>query len=747
MNFGSAILADIDSDSKKDIIIGSAQSKGVNIMAYSGVLEPVFNFLYSEIYNAETRIHFYNKGNIYFSAKSSLYIPPKIVGAYNIEKESISWNYFTGPAPLDIAANRDFTKLTISNTPKHRKGLIEDSKTVSDHSKFRSSIYVLDSSGTVSTQVSIGSEYAAGEFIKDGISSITERLYDLDGDGKDELIVGINRISDFYIGNAVLEIRGLTGEVINKKEFSPNTDLDFSIFHTEKGSNIAVLVKSKGELYILDKDLTTLNRWKPNDNFGSGVLQESGDFNGDGLIEHLITIGNHLFILDSELKVLFSTAFTSTIQKALFTPGTKSEPILIVQSNTIDLFHIGREETGSVSVFTIPPGADIYIDGQKLKTIPVSGILPPFQAGEVSFQAKIAGYSSKEQILNIETGQHYNLELKLENYTEKKEIPTRQRRDLEPVPAPDIPIKTWNKLKILNTYPKDPDDQLAAIGLIDFAGDSSGDLLFRNNSTHTYKIYDLSMNLLSQFQLPTGSYSTNIEIQHLDINNDSKSDLLINKRFNEEINIITAQGKFLYTKNIGQFPDSVIKSTYIHYNNNLYFVINSGYARHPRGMLGINPENNKISFFSPTAAAPTKLLLTPENILLASIHTPTNGSEITYSNGDTARDSEYYIYMTDLDGNHSNKSFNPKLKDNNGTLEYYLADLNMDNQKETYLVANKTNYYTGHSIIARLNMEKGTISEPLFTSGLNDQIYMHSVLKRNYNSVLAIYTRKPRILY
>ena len=747
MNFGTGILADIDNDSKQDIIIGAARSKGVNIMVYSGVLEPEINFLYSDIYNAETKIHFYHDGDIYFSTKSTLHTPPKIVGAFNPSKEEISWNYYTGPAPLDIAANNDLTKLTISNTPANLNGLTMDEDTVADHSKFRNSIYVLDKSGNPLTQISIGPEYRSGEFTDGGISSVTERLCDIDNDGTDELLVGINRISDFYQGNAALELRSLDGKILNRKEFLPNTEIEFSFFDTRKGKNIAVLLKQKGFFYILDKNLSILSQRDMSNLNGEFTLQESGDYNGDGLVEHLVTVGNRLFIFNSKLEILFSSPFLSFIKNASFTIDKNNNPILIVQSNKIDILKPGKKEIGYVSVFTDPPGADIFVDGEKLTINPVSGVLSPFPPGKLSFQAKMDGFESKTVSVTVKAGKHITLDLKLENFSEKKDMPVRQPFELDPIPAPAVPVRKWEDIHLLRTMNKNPEEILIKPYLIDLAGDSSKDLLFRSAEDGTYKTYNLSMQLLSQFQLPYDYSIINVELDPLDPDRNSKTDLLVKQRYNEGFSIITSQGKVLYSKIIGRFPESVFGSGYLNKNNNLYFSINSGYSQQPRGMIGINFFNDKINFFSPTAAAPIRLIMSPENILLASIHTPTNGAVIQYPNGDIAKDSEYYIYMTDLRGNHLDTSFNPEFKDNNGILQYYLADLNMDNEKETYMVANKTNYYTGRSKIVRINMIKGTISRPLFTSEPDVQIYMHSVLKKDFNNVLAIYLRKPRILY
>ncbi len=747
MDFGPGLLADIDKDGKQDIIIGAAKSKGANILVYSGLLEPVLNFLYSDIYNAETRVHFYHNNNIYFTTKSSLLTPPKIVGAFDPAKEEISWSYFTGPAPLDIAANANFTNLTISNTPANKNGLIMEEKSVSDHSKFRNSIYVLDMDGNVSTQISIGPEYRSGEFTKDGISSVTERLCDIDGDGVDELIVGINRISDFYNGNAALEVRTMEGTILNRREFLPNTELEFSFFDTRKGKNIAVLLKQEGLFYILDSNLNIIGKRDTGDLKGEFSLQESGDYNGDGLIEHLVTIGNMLFIFDSQLETLFSKAFTAIIKKASFTADKNGNPVLVVQSSKIDLYMPGKENSGYVSVFTDPPGADIYADGEKLSTIPLSGVIPPLPVGRVTFQAKMDGFESMEVPVNVREGQHSTIVLKLEDYAEDKEPSVRQQNDLYPIPAPEVPLKSWNDIHLIREMEKDPDEVLITPYLIDLAGDSSGDLLFRTKEDGIYKTYDLSMRLLSQFQLPAGFQSNTVELETLDLDNNGKIELLIRKKYNEDLLIGTSQGKVLEYKILGRFYDSILSGKFLNKNQNLYFTMSSGYAQQPRGMVGISLENNKIIFLSPTAAAPIRLLLSQENILLATIHTPTNGAVITYPNGDTAKDSEYYIYMTDLEGNHLDTSFNPEFEDNNGVLFYYMADLDNNGKREVYLVANKTNYYTGRSKIVRIDMKNGSISEPLFTSKLNDRIYIHSVLKKDSESVLAVRTATPGKLH
>ncbi|RKX87364.1 MAG: hypothetical protein DRP59_13175, partial [Spirochaetes bacterium] len=349
MNFGSCVVADIDEDGKKDIVIGSAEDKGVRILIYSGVLAPVADFAYSKMYNGRTSIHFVKDGVVYFSAVSSLYIPPKITGAYDIDTDSLLWEYYTGPVPVDMAADSGFTMITISNTPKSKKGLVLDERNVADHSKYKSSIYVLGSEGGVKTQLSIGPEYRVGEFQDGGISSVTERFIDADNDGTEELLVAVNRVSDFYRGNAELQLRSLDGDVLVKHEFSPGTEIDFSFYHTGKNLEIAALLKQTGKMYILNGKLDVRKEAAIPDFEAEGTLQESGDYNGDGRMEYLVTAGRMLYILDSSLDPVFSMAADTAVKKAFLVPDSGGKPVLAVLSDDLCIYRVGSESSASIS--------------------------------------------------------------------------------------------------------------------------------------------------------------------------------------------------------------------------------------------------------------------------------------------------------------------------------------------------------------------------------------------------------------
>ncbi len=747
VNFGSCVVVDVDEDGKKDIVIGSAEDKGVRILMYSGVLSPVSDFAYSKMYNGKTTIHFVKDGVVYFSAVSSLYIPPKITGAYDIAADSLLWEYYTGPVPVDMAADSGFTMFTLSNTPKSKKGLVLDERNVSDHSKYRSSIYVLNHDGEAGTQVSIGPEYKVGEFQDGGISSVTERFVDSDNDGVKELLVAVNRVSDFYRGNAELQLRLLDGDVLEKHEFSPGTEIDFSFYHTGKNLEIAVLLKQTGKMYILNGKLDVRKEAAIPDFEAEGTLQESGDYNGDGRMEYLVTAGRMLYILDSSLDPVFSMAADTAVKKAFLVPDSGGKPVLAVLSDDLCIYRVGSESSASISVFSDPPGADLYMNGVLLAPRPVSGLIKDIPPGKVSFQAKMGIFSSSVQTINLRGGEHYTLDLKLQDYADKENVPGKQAKEIVLFPDPESPLANWKDIHLVKKITKKKTEVFVRNSHRDLAGDSGKDFIFFDREKHLLKTVDSDMNLLCEFKIPADCYITDTGGVWPDIDGNGKAGMVVYKRKSYQLFIYAADGKLLRYKRLGWFPDTVMGKSLVDSRGMMIIDFNTGYVQQPRGIMGVDLNSMKIGFFYPTAANPIGLLRTGGEMILSDIHTPSNGCKIIYPNGAEADDSEYFVYMMDENGNPAENSFNPDLEGNNGQIFYYSADMDLDGNHEIYFIADKTNYYTGKTEVRRLDIDTGKLSGPLFSPGNNLKIFFHSMVKKEGKQLLAVYQSSPRILY
>jgi hypothetical protein len=255
------------------------------------------------------------------------------------------------------------------------------------------------------------------------------------------------------------------------------------------------------------------------------------------------------------------------------------------------------------------------------------------------------------------------------------------------------------------------------------------------------------MELLGQFEAPYGSYTMTSESAWSDTNLDGKMEILMFRQNSQELLLFTAAGKLSGYRKYLDLPDSLFRAHTVFQNGHLYIAISSGYSRQPRGIIGIERKNLLPGFFYPTAAMTTGLVITPDEKLLPTIYTPDNGSTITYSNGDIATDSEYFIHISDLDGRHLSQSFNPGLMENNGHLRFFFADLDNDGAKETYLYTGKTKYREGTCIIAELDTAAGSISETLFTAGYNTVMHILSMALLEGQQILAVFAGIPRELF
>ena len=70
-------------------------------------------------------------------------------------------------------------------------------------------------------------------------------------------------------------------------------------------------------------------------------------------------------------------------------------------------------QTGSISVFTIPGGADIYLDGEK-KPNPSPTTIASVDPGWHSYLLIYPGYINSEGIINLKEGENYELYVVME---------------------------------------------------------------------------------------------------------------------------------------------------------------------------------------------------------------------------------------------------------------------------------------------------------------------------------------------
>ncbi len=699
----SAVCGDLDRDGKDDIIVGAFGGQAARVIAFNGTFAEILDESFDEMIDGNTTVHFVKDGRLYFSGYSQLAVVPKIVAALDGATRERLWTYYSGPLPLDVSANADGTILTLSDRGHSKEGLVREENPSGD-SKFKARLVLLAGDGEVRYSEPMGPDTRNGYFVEEGISRLTTRLFDLDGDGTDELIAAIGRISELYVGPSELRIYAWDGEetrIQAKREFDPETEIGFSVVSHEGTMYIVAVSRTAGKVSLLEPNLKTVGEWESPAEGGITVLREIGDYDGDGEPEICVTSHNRLVFLDMDLQVEFETAVPWEITDVAIPAGKRPE--VWVLGNHILRFGPTEDSSGTVQVWTDPPGARVYVDGEEIdpERLPqIRGVKP----GDHLIRAELDGEYFTERRITVEAGRVTEVSLELEGYGEEAMIDYRGAAAVQPAPSPERPIRRFEDLSV--EYEMEYDPGYGTLWLIrDIVAGPEKDLIFHDSGDCSMTVTDLQGNYIRRFYYPTRKRNRSFHVQAGDVNRDSKQDLLMTITDPIRVWGVNGDGRSILYKEFGDWPNCA-PSNALFYDNVLYTQLITGYILSPRGVFGFDTATEEILFYYPTATTLSSTPVHRDGKMYLASYTPTNDISVEYPTGLVNDDGRFFVHIVDTEGNQLPTSFPVPGDGSHGLLCPLQHDVDGDGHMEVLYTAGKNEYYPGTGQLLLLNEEE-----------------------------------------
>lgn len=660
--FHRGITADIDGDKKQEIILGAAEDKNGRLFCVNGFLKTVFDKPLFEMSRGNTIPVFYEAGIIYFFAASAYYISPKTIGAYSIPEEKLLWRYDLGPVPTAVAASssggdrQNGRLLAVSHRAVSREW--RDAETNLEIPKEQQGLLLLNGGGKPVNFTSIGPAAKTGYFVEKGISGIQQKMFDINGDGDDEVILAVERLSELYTGTAELQIRDTKGKLLDLYRGPEKTEASFGFFSAGKKRRILLSWKQKGTVVLLNDELEESAVLRLPGTYHEAEIQSIADIDGNGRVDFLISDWDRLHITDDKLRIQWSFHFPNKISGTALLQGKGGTVRIGVIANDMYLLFPGGPDT--------PKGMTV-----------------------TAFQEtpKNAGGLPEADTSKIPETYYKDVELLIPPPPEK--------------PAPDYAAYA------LAAEGVSPPGFLHKIS--DFLGGPEKELFFFDRNSNTATVLNSRLEPLTSFQLDRGESGRYILCA--DIDGNGKTDLVTHRYKPYGFVARNALGEIINSRLFAYGYDTWFGLPYV--SENLWiFGVDTGYMLAPRGYYGYNPLNDSITFFYPTAVSLLSFgMLHNQDTIFGSARTVSNGAELTLADGKTDSDRALFLHVFDEAGGIQPGTRQLQHKDNTGNLQPFSFDFDGNGQDEVYFQEGKyEGYYEGTCRLYRFNEEVGSLS-------------------------------------
>jgi hypothetical protein len=718
-------IVDFTGDGKRDIVLGAREAGSAHVLVIDGKGQTIADSSFETMIRGTTEPVAATEGVVYFTAKSALNIAPKIVGALDVADGSASWTYHQGPLPLDLSVGSDGTVAVATRGTYTERSEVE-TPYATDH-RVHATI-LLDSSGELLSAHTHGRATPEGEFTEGAISGTVAKLVDLDGDGRDEVLTVIERVSSLYGGSAELNARTLDGELLWRIEGPEATDGCFGFYRQENRIRIAVAWSRTGQIELLDGAGSRIaDRSLP---FGphNAILREIGDFDGDGRAEFLVTDEHFVYILSEELELEYSRAFAGVVQDAQVFQGPDDRMRLAVAADSLRILSEGEGNT-CLLLYTEPALAEVAVDGRPLP----AGRLPivtDLAEGEHRIEARLDGYEPAETAVDLSIGACTStvLELKPEATVE----PDRHSKPENPheVTIPSVLIDSYEDLRLVHAGELPAGYFVREID--DFVGDQTADFFCSDRSGDAWMVLNADLEPVSRGRLTTGSGSPWF---YGDVNGDGKADF--GRRYKDQVASLIGyggDGRLLF-----DVPFVAAYDTNVSYggraDGKILVSVVTGYLRSPRGIYGLRTGEWTIDYYYPTAGIVNRGIYQQDRIYL-DYFGASNGAEITHDSGVVERDWEVFLHVLGPDGEQLPIS-QPLPRDNvDGSMHPFFFDHDGDGRPSAHFVHNKDSYYQGESGVYRFEVD-GSIHE-VYTGPVDDGVDRIQVVESIHGSLVSL---------
>ncbi len=730
--FHLSLLADLDRDGKEDLVLGSAGGGSARIAAYNAGGSALFDAAFADIFHSQTRVHFVDGTRIYFTAGSDVSVSPKLVGALDaMTGPDPLWLHPMGPVPLAIARGRD-GRIAVS----HRAvGRDRDDITLSyETARDRHALYVLGDDGEIVAYEAFGPEAHAGYAEEGQISGVHSKLFDVTGDGEEEVLMLVERVTDLYPGAAYLRIMHGDGGTIAEYQGPTRTDGSFGFYRrvdsaaagattvdgggsadadtarddtADGAARIVLAWRRTGEVVILDASGRPVRTRRLPGDIHYTDIRRIGDFNGDGTVDLVVTDHTRLHVLDEELETQFSMILPSRISDVTVFPDGENRMHLALLSDKLYVLGPASREEASLHLSSTPAGAEFSINGERIGIgeLPVLHGLAP---GTYTIRAEIPGLSGASERVTLQAGRF------TEQHIHLLGDEVRAGDPLPPVALPDnrpaVPLARYSDLTL-----RDVAGLPAGFSLwgdpADYAGDRNGDLVLLNASTGHTRILSHELKLLVDKPLPVRA--NGIYPRH-DFDGDGVVDMAMEADYTMHwweplptVLVGTPDGRLFLEKPLSRGYDTRVHTVDM-IGGLLWVRMQTGYLLAPRFIYGVYPDSGNIAFAYPNAlqvAVPYE----HNGKVYFGAYTFSNGAEITHEDGTVERDTEVYFHVLGTNGERLPESRPWPGDDLDGRLRYFRFDVDGDGNRELFANLSKDpRYYTGTPRLYRV-YEDGTL--------------------------------------
>ena len=746
--FHLSLLADVDRDGKEDLILGTAGGGSGRIAAYNAGGAALVDASFGDIFHSQTRAHFVDGSLVYFTARSDLAVAPKLVGVLDVAAGSEPvWLHHMGPVPFGIARGSD-GRIAVSHRAVGQDR--EDLATSYETARDRHALYMLGGDGEIVAYEAFGPEAREGYAEEGQISGVQAKLFDVTGDGEEEVLMLVERVSDLYPGPAYLRIMHGDGGTIAEYQGPPQSDGSFGFYRragegaassgtaNRDGGNgaatsrdaadgparIVLAWRRTGEVVILDasgREVRT--RTLPGDIHYTDI-QRLGDFNGDGTVDLIVTDHDRLYVLDEELETQFSMIVPRRISEVAAFPDAENRMHLALLSDK--LYVLGPRSRGEASLHltSSPAGAEFSINGERigLGELPVLHGLAP---GTYTLRAEIPGLSGASERVTLRAGRF------TEQHIHLLGDEVRTGDPLPPVTLPDNrpaePLRRYSDLTLRDVTSL-PTGYSVWGDPADYAGDRNGDLVLLNGSTGHTRILSHELKLLVDKPLPVRA--KRIHPRH-DYDGDGVVEMAMESNYTMHwweplptVLVGTPDGRLLLEKPLSRGYDTRVHTVDM-IGGLLWVRMQTGYLLSPRFLYGVDPDSGDIAFAYPNAlqvAVPYE----HNGKVYFGAYTFSNGAEITHEDGTVERDTELYFHVLSTDGDRLSESRPWPGDDLDGRLRYFKFDVDGDGNLELFANLSKDpRYYTGTPRLNRV-YEDGTL-EVVYVGPENEAAGMRRV--------------------
>jgi hypothetical protein len=723
--FFSGFFADINNDGKEECILGTDRDKSARVVVVDGFLNIIFEHTDFPGRTQRTKPLRYSEGTLFYTTYSTQNMLPKAVAAVNTKTGTVRWRFHSGPVPFDASFSSLPEKLAISN--RAFSGEEYEAEIPYTVPRDRHAVIVLNAeTGEPEVYENIGPEAKEGFVVDGAVSGVRAEVIDTNGDGEEELYLCLDRMSDFYPGNAVLQARNLEGKkVLYSRPGPEQTEGELYPFSFGGREVLLVVWKQAGIVEIVDHTLETLARYVLPGDFHNIKVVQTGPFLEDGKTGILLRNDNRLYLLSNGLRPVWCNAFGGVVTGAvIIEDGAGGQTLGVAAGAGFYLFPDGWRQRSTMEVFTVPAGATVSVDGGK---IPKAGIPFVVPAGNHTVRAELDGLRSSPAKMVCGPGTHTTVELPLEGYVpnsshKKHSLFSSVGKNMVIVPplVPEAPANSYADFAMIRAREFSPAVYVHAAG--DFTGTDKKELLLRQPAANRSIMLDGDLEPVryipfppeqSVYWLPAG-----------DFDGDGKDDVVTSAVRSPGplfISYRNADGRLLFRKELHYGTDTVLTAPYRDSEDIAVLTI-TGYQIQPRSFLTLSPRTGdlRLLFHRAITFRATEVCKYNGAYYLSS-YTPSNGGTYVRPDGTVETDSELHIHILSAGGELLPGSGKLEHENNSGNLSPIIYDADGDGRKEVYYLEGKNaGYYSGTPVLYRIDEETGKRTS-VYTGGPDDQ--------------------------